>query len=366
MKAIKQEPTLRDRTYREVDNGNYVNRDQYEQITGSLLVTHIFLELLYIVLGCLPMVIVNIASILSYVVSRYFVKKGNTYITIWIMFLEVYLHIVFACIFMGMACGYHLWLFGTFSSIFLPFFIPDLSIVQKIQIGIFSFIIVATFIVLTAMDRLGVLPTAYNVNPQIAHGLYYFNAILGFGSIMLYMGIYNARMNSRSREFQLAADHDFLTGIYNRQRMQKILDAEVLRAKELGEGMLAIAIVDIDFFKKINDTYGHEVGDEALKQLTDIFEKNANIGMLYGRWGGEEFMLIAPEHYSYSEFVELLEDIRKQTEDNSFLADGHTISFTISIGAAEYTPEINSSRFVDMADERLYKAKESGRNKIVS
>ncbi|WP_408071558.1 GGDEF domain-containing protein [Butyrivibrio sp. JL13D10] len=311
------------------------------------------------------MVIVNIVSILAYIVSFIYVRKGNTLASVWIMFLEVYLHVVFASVFMGMSCGYQLWLFGTFSSIFLPFFVPDLSIRQKVQIGTFCIVIVGSFMVLTALDSLHLLPTKYNVSPTVAHGMYYFNALLGFGSIMLYMGIYNARMYSRSRGFQLAADHDFLTGIYNRQRMQKILDKEINRLQELGTCNLSVAIADIDFFKNINDTYGHDVGDEALKLLTRIFTRNSDTGLLYGRWGGEEFLLIAPENMSYDDFIDMLEHIRQQVEGNGMSIEGKTIRFTVSIGAARYIAGMTSDNLVNAADENLYGAKKGGRNKVV-
>ena len=356
---------MRDRTYRDVDDGDYLSQKQYVMIAVSLFVTHILFEGMYIWVGCTPMIIINIASAVSYLFGIDAARKGNTLTTVWIMFLEVYLHVVFACIFMGMACGYQLWLFGSFSSIFLPFFVPDLSKWQRTQIGLFSISIIVTFLVLTILDSHGILPTHYNVSVEVAHVLYYFNALLGFGSISLYSGVYNTRMASKSRELRMAADHDYLTGIYNRQRMQKIIDSEILREQELSENRLAVAIVDIDFFKRINDTYGHDIGDEALKSLTRIFADYADKGLLYGRWGGEEFLLIAPEAMSYDEFGAMLETLRKQVEDNELISGGQKIKFTISIGAAAYSGKMTSEQLVNAADDRLYSAKESGRNKVV-
>ena len=365
MREDSEKTIMRDRTYREVDDGDYLTKDQYMVVAVSLCVTHFLFELMYIWLKCTPMIFINIVSILAYVVSIFFIRKGHTLITVWIMVLEVFLHVIFASIFMGMACGFQLWLFGTFSSVFLPFFIPDLTKSQKLQIGIFSAVIVDTFLILTALNAMGLLPTRYNIDPAIANIMYYCNAVLAFGSISLYTGVYNMRMAAKSRELRMAAEHDYLTGIYNRQRMHKILDAEILREQELNENRLSIAIVDIDFFKRINDTFGHDIGDEALKTLADIFFENMDKGLLYARWGGEEFMLVAPENLSYKEFAALLENLRKRVEENELIIGDKKIKFTISIGAAAFEKGMTFEALVNTADDRLYEAKNSGRNKVV-
>lgn len=157
----------------------------------------------------------------------------------------------------------------TIASVFLPFYNPDLSKVQKKQIGVFSLIVIGTYVILTVLNNKGVMPTTYNPSPEIAKLMYYFNALLAFSSIMLYTRIYNNRVGEKQQELRRAADHDYLTGIFNRQRIQKILDAEVLRQQDLSTPNLSVAIVDIDFFKKINDTYGHVTCDEAIKELAD-------------------------------------------------------------------------------------------------
>ena len=366
MKNDDRQPMKRDRTYKQIEvNGDYITHRQYVVISITLLVTHFCLEFFYLWVGCTPMVIINIFSFLSYIVSISFVLKGNTYITVWIMIFEVYLHVIFACIFMGMRCGYQLWLFGTLSCIFLPFFLPDIKGSLRWQIGSFSVLIIATFMVLTALDSHGYMPTRFNAPLEVARVMYYVNAFLGFWSIMIYAGAYNARMADKNNELQKSAEHDFLTGIYNRQRMQKILDAEISIVRDMDENHLMVAIADIDFFKKINDTYGHDVGDEALKELAKIFSRYMDIGLLYGRWGGEEFLLIAPESMKYDEFAVMLENIRLQVEENSFLVGDQRISFTISIGASAYEKGMTSEQLVNLADDRLYHAKETGRNKVV-
>ena len=362
---MEKEP-LRDRTYQEIFNGDYLDSKQYMVVAVTLGVVHSIMELFYIWVGCMPMVYINIISILMYVASAILIAKGHHLITVWIMESEIFWHVIFACIFMGLACGYHLWLFGTLSSVFLPFFIPNLSRRPKSQIGIYSVFIVLGFELLVFLDRHGYLPTQYRVDDKIASIMYYLNAALGFVSIMVYTAIYNQRMTMKNKEMQYVAEHDGLTGIYNRNKLQSILEAEILRKERSAEGNLSIAILDVDLFKNINDTYGHLSGDSVLKALTDCFKEYREKGLLYGRWGGEEFLLISPETISYYEFVGMLEELREMIQNLEFAAGEQIIKTTVSIGAAAYEYGMNMDKFLQLADDRLYKAKESGRNRVIA
>lgn len=355
---------LRDRTYKEITDGDYLDNRQYMVVAVSLCITHCLMELFYILVGCTPMVVINVASILCYVVSIFFIAKGNHIITVWFMESEIFLHVIFASVFMGLSCGYHLWLFGTFSSIFLPFFIPDLGKRPKKQIGLYAVFIVIGFEMLVFLNKHNYLPTRFRVGDDLASILYYINAAFGFISIMIYTSIYNQSMALKNKELQYVADHDPLTGIFNRKKIQSILDAEIQRKADVTGGNLSIAILDVDFFKKINDVYGHLAGDSVLKEITDCFGKYREKGLLYGRWGGEEFLLISPETISYDEFGKMLEQLRQTIQDHDFIVGDQNIKATVSIGAAAYEEGFNMDKFIQTADDRLYMAKESGRNKV--
>lgn len=366
MRSKKKEETLRDRTYQEMFDGDYLDNRQYMAVAVGLFVTHSLMELFYIWTGCTPMIYVNIGSILIYVLSIFLIHKGQQYATVWLMEGEIFWHVILASIFMGLKCGYHLWLFGAFSSIFLPFFIPNLSKRPKMAIGIYAMCILIGFETLVYLGRHDLFPTKYQVNDQLASVLYYVNAALGFISIMIYTSIYNQRMSQKNRKLQYVADHDELTGIFNRKKIQEILEAEITRKSEVSKGNLSIAILDIDFFKKVNDTYGHQVGDEVLVAVAACFISYIDKGLLFGRWGGEEFLLISPETYSYEEFAALLDALREDIRGLEISSGGQTIKVTASIGSADYEEGMNLDKFIQRADERLYIAKESGRNRVVS
>lgn len=356
----------RDRTYRENETGDYFNRGQYLTVAVSFCVIHILFEVMYYRLGCMPMVIINAPVIFLYIGCTGLILKGRTQITMWAMLFEVYIHVVFATIFMGLHCGYQLWLFGTFACIFLPMFQEGLSKSMRRQIIFFAFVIILTFHILTFMGTNGWFPSKYLPDYGLSRVIYHVNATTSFVSISIYTFAYNSSMSMKNREIKQAADHDYLTGLFNRQRMQIILEAEAKRESMLGKEDLAVAVLDIDHFKEVNDTYGHAAGDEVLKGIAAVFGGYNPEGLLYGRWGGEEFLLIAPEEFSYDAFVKLLEEIRRQIEEKDFSYDGQMIHITVSIGAAAYKDGMSAERLVGLADDRLYIAKESGRNRVIA
>jgi polar amino acid transport system substrate-binding protein len=122
-------------------------------------------------------------------------------------------------------------------------------------------------------------------------------------------------------------------------------------------------MIDADFFKKINDKYGHATGDEVLKDIVSLIMKNIRSGDYLIRWGGEEFLIIAPPYASLNNAYLLAEKLRVQAELNYFSAKG--IRITLSFGIAELMENENETPLIKRADNALYKAKNSGKNKSV-
>lgn len=167
-------------------------------------------------------------------------------------------------------------------------------------------------------------------------------------------------MYSHSRYLSLK---DALTGLYNRRHFDAVFEREFLRSKRY-KSNLSIAIIDIDFFKKINDTYGHLCGDNILKEtaylILDTFRKTD----IVFRYGGEEFVILLTET-SLEKAKIPLERLRKKIEEFNFVFKGQKVNLTVSIGAAEVNEKTNSAEeFLDYADKALYRAKNNGRNQM--
>jgi len=157
------------------------------------------------------------------------------------------------------------------------------------------------------------------------------------------------------------ASHDQLTGLYNRHKLVEEGFKFFSKLKRYGDGF-CVAILDIDFFKSINDTYGHLVGDEVLKSLANLLKTNVRIEDLVARYGGEEFVIVFDR--CKIEDAQLKADILRMQIARLFPSD---IKITASFGItyAKLEKHDNFDDILKEADEALYKAKETGRNKVI-
>ena len=158
---------------------------------------------------------------------------------------------------------------------------------------------------------------------------------------------------------------DPLTGVYNRRHFENTIEREFLRAKRY-KSDLSIALIDVDFFKKINDTYGHLCGDYVLREIAYLTLENFRKTDMVFRYGGEEIVVILTETPSDKAIIPL-ERLRKAIENYPFYYDGNSMKITISIGVEGLKEEIlTPEEFLDNADKSLYIAKEHGRNQVVT
>lgn len=152
---------------------------------------------------------------------------------------------------------------------------------------------------------------------------------------------------------------DALTGLNNRRKLDEVITEEIDRARRYS-GTFSIILLDIDHFKKVNDTHGHLVGDEVLKRLARILAKGLRKTDVPGRWGGEEFLILLPQQRRDSA-VSLAEKLRAAIAAAEFYEVG---TVTSSFGVAELAPEDSAEQLIERADAALYRAKERGRNRV--
>ncbi len=186
--------------------------------------------------------------------------------------------------------------------------------------------------------------------------LQYYVSILGL-IICLYFVQHMFEIFMQADAAKRLANTDYLTSIYNRRKMDTVLNAEITRVAKTKEALSAI-LFDVDNFKKINDQYGHDVGDSVLKELTEIIHKQLPKNTYFGRWGGEEFLLIT----SGSSTSELAEQVRMTISQHHF--NGIDKSVTCSFGVAFLLENELTKDIISRADEALYKAKDNGKNQV--
>lgn len=168
------------------------------------------------------------------------------------------------------------------------------------------------------------------------------------------------RDNSRLKS---SNDMDFLTGVYSRKYAQYILDEHYRIYCETGK-LFSIAIGDIDFFKTVNDEYGHEAGDVVLQKLGKIFMSSIRETDVASRWGGEEFLFIFEADLDTA--IDVLERLRQKIENTLFQSRERDISVTMTFGCTQIKPGETVLELVHRVDSYLYWGKKEGRNRVVS
>lgn len=181
------------------------------------------------------------------------------------------------------------------------------------------------------------------------------------GKVVRILGVTRDISERRAYEDELnrLAVTDSLTGVWNRRQGEALFSADLSEARRYGPSLAMLAL-DIDHFKDINDTYGHQAGDRVLIELTERLRIHLLVPDVLVRWGGEEFAVLM-RHCTLAEVLPLAEKLRALVADTPFPEVG---TVTISIGAAELAPDDDLTSWLDRADKAMYDAKAAGRNAV--
>jgi len=158
-----------------------------------------------------------------------------------------------------------------------------------------------------------------------------------------------------------AATHDEKTGLYNNKFFETILDMEIEKAKR-GKQNLSLIMIDIDFFKKINDTYGHIKADEILLALAEVLKKSARKSDVVARFGGEEFFLLLPET-NLLQAKRFASRLKSAIKKDKFLKEYH---ISVSGGVTQFKSRDTKAKLKKRVDKALYSAKDTGRDKFIA
>ncbi len=195
------------------------------------------------------------------------------------------------------------------------------------------------------------------------------NTITIFGCISIIAFIFSndaQKLESKLVDYNVLlkqeANTDILTGLYNRRRAMEYM--EELTGRQGDYTGFCLCICDIDFFKKVNDTYGHDCGDEVLKAISKIFKEEMHGGNFVARWGGEEFLLLFPSCNGDEAYAKV-EKIRKRIKEMRVKNKNEEVSITMTFGLTEYNYIGGLAVTIKEADKKLYMGKQSGRDKIV-
>ena len=182
------------------------------------------------------------------------------------------------------------------------------------------------------------------------------------GAIEIFSSNVDKAFHEKLAELEKLAMTDGLTGVANRLYTDKLLD-EKIEIFKINKKNFSIAFIDIDYFKKFNDTHGHDFGDKVLKLVSETLMNNLRKDDFVGRWGGEEFIV-----FLQIDNLEILEKslnkLRVLIEKSDIKKDGETLSLSVSIGGTVIAPNETKEEVVNRADKLMYESKRLGRNRV--
>ena len=334
-------------------------------INVLVFLCHLCLMVFYVGVNHKFMIIVNTISLLIY--SYYLFSahiKVNEYLRV--AFFEIWIHMIMAVLAFGWHPGFQNWTYGLVCAFFLPSFAPIKSKEKSKRPLYVGIVFVLTYYLLKLFIDFVPVPFMMELDVIPTIIMFSINSLVSFVSIVMFTFFYTRRANMREHDLSRRADFDELTSLYNRHSLHYICD-NAKKYALANHKPFSVAIIDLDHFKEINDKYGHNAGDEVLKEFANVLRASSVKGILSGRWGGEEFVMVAPYTIDYFEFVTILEKLRVKVSQKKFaIDDKKKINITVSIGAHTIDKPMSTEEAVDLADKNLYEAKETGRNKLVS
>lgn len=329
----------------------------YALIAAGLL--HVFFLLLFFYLGIHALVALNVLSCVIYYLSiRLFIKTNNTVgakdfrLLAFINLVEVIAHAYIVCVYIGIDSGFH-------------YYILMLTVVPMINGGVAFYanflrlvIIASAFCIL--LTWLNHEVPIYQLDPILLTIMSIFNAsILIFGIGVVLLNVLFILLKEKQMLSELATT-DKLTGLFNRHGFMKFV------AQEFGDDenridALSILVLDVDFFKEVNDQYGHQCGDFVLSQLAKLMRKVLRKHEMIARWGGDEFIVLLPDT-DERELANLAERLRQEVAQSAFTYQNLQLSVSVTIGGTTYQPGDSFDLLTSRADRALYEGKNAGRN----
>ena len=345
------------------------NRFKFTFIIYAVTFVHSVYILLFAILGVWPLFIFNIGSVTFYIVCSHIIKYGyenDFYKVFYSTYVEIVLHCLAATFCVGWSFGFSYYMFGLIP---FCFYVCVTMMDSKHKYSIATFLGLITYITFICCRVISLtFGSVYDldISPVSEFLIYAYNTTSNFIFLFIVILIFITDMQAANNILHLQnatldnmARIDPLTGLYNRRSMQGFLDAAIASDEKF-----ALVMCDIDNFKKVNDTYGHDFGDVVLKEIACIIQQNVDENGNVCRWGGEEVLILV--NGSLDTACQIAENIRQTVENHAFSLRGTTIHCTLTLGVAAHKQGATIDQTITHADSRLYYGKQNGKNRVVT
>lgn len=343
---------------------------KYTLISYSFSIVHIILVGLFYALGVKPLYLYGIFSVCLYFFCGAVVTKTKRYTTILVTSVaEVLFHSTLCCYFVGWEYGFMIYALAMIPVLFYLFTItPDVRYPNAYALGSIVIIVICFLLAKLFLDR----PNSYydlDVSPLFIKAVYCANCGIAFFLQTVFSALYTIeirhfkeKLEEEKNVLDVMASRDPLTNLLNRRAMEPHLHSIKDLADKTGS-VFCLIICDIDDFKKVNDKYGHALGDQVLMDIANVFATNLRTNDYVCRWGGEEFLILIPNNKDAA--VQVAEKLRRKVEQLAVSQDGVSISVTMTFGISQYIPGKRIETLIKSADDNLYYGKNHGKNQVV-
>lgn len=325
-------------------------------INSFILLLVFGLTAFFVVCEFKALVYFSIPTILVYLFSYILIAKDKLYHHVYLVIFWITLYMCVTTVFLGYGCGFHLYCFSMIPVSFVIDYMAYKMKAARINAKYLSIGIGAAYLLCTGhVSRAG---SVYTVEDDVASVFWLFNA-----AAVLFFLIYFSNFMMRSvvisdDKLEKAAMTDRLTGLYNRHYILNRLDD--LKDDDM---YVCLAIVDIDDFKKINDVYGHNTGDEVLRRVSEMMREECG-DCIIARWGGEEFLILMKQDEASA--GRTAEHMRERIASESIHTDSDLpIHVTVTVGLSQRAEGRSIDEWTKDIDEKLYVGKNSGKNRVV-
>ena len=343
---------------------------RYTIIMSGAGIAHAIFMIIFYLMGVIPMGIYNTAAMLFYFYIAHIISDVKDFGKVfWSVLGEVVFHACLATLFVGWGYNFMFYLISLIPlSFYMAFSIKSLKR-KLIYPYVTSAVVFAAYMIMRTLT-LFISPFAGKIRFNAEILLCYINIITGIVIAFVFSALFavevnsmQLRMESEQERLEDEASYDPLTHFLNRRSMDERLNM-AHRNAIINDAPYSLIMGDIDHFKIFNDTYGHDCGDFVLQNISKIMSAQIRANDSACRWGGEEFLILINDGPDIA--VEVANRIRTAIENYEFNYDGKALHVTITLGVSGYYSSSKIKTLIEIADKRLYKGKEGGRNQVVS
>ncbi|WP_371195869.1 GGDEF domain-containing protein [Glaciecola sp. SC05] len=322
--------------------------------TGAI--GHIVLLFLFALMDAVFLVMLNIGSVVLWIYAFFLSQKMQYEKSVYLISAEMYMHAILATYFVGPDLGFQYYLWPVMG---LLLTLPSNKLKQS---TFFCFIVVISFVVLTLTSR--EIAFTYQLASMIDY-IYAMNVI--FSAMPFVFTVLYLRSNNQSNEKELfsQANMDLLTGTYNRRFVNDLMEYSGSEQRRRSFDSYSLVLCDVDHFKHINDSFGHQVGDMLIKEVAGILKAKVRDSDIVSRWGGEEFLVILAN--ADTETTErVVQKIRHGIKKDILIPELKDTDLSLSFGIASAHRHMSFEETIRQADIKLYQAKTTGSDRVLS